>query len=525
MLRAAQRSGRQLNIGIIGAGFAGLRCADVLLQAGCKVTILEARHRVGGRVAQSSHLGSMVDLGPNWIHGSNDNPISKIAKETDTKLHAWDEDTRIYDSQGNVLEQTEANEYNRLLWDDGLISSAFRHANENSASIDPQTSLYDFFVEKSGDLFKEDRKRTTFLQFVKLWGAYIGSPVTRQSLKYFWLEECLEGENPFVAETYHKILNAVARPAEQGADIELNTEVLRVKSERGDSTTGEQPVHVETSRGTTHEFDHVVVTTPLGWLKTNQDRFEPQLPARLAKAIKCISYGSLDKVYVTFPFAFWQSSNQKEDNTSTAGLDPRRTTPNVKATTTPLHQPDSPTSTSSAAGFTIWLQPSYASSTNPNEWLQECMNLAALQPECAQPTLLFYIQGPQSKYIADVVDSATDEQDRDTKLIEHFKPYFSRLPNYDESRVECIPRAVLATCWANDKFSGHGSYSNFQIGLEDGDKHIETMRHGMPERGIWLAGEHTAPFVALGTTTGAYWSGEAVAKRIVEHSLAQSQDF
>lgn len=58
MLRAAQRSGRQLNIGIIGAGFAGLRCADVLLQAGCKVTILEARHRVGGRVAQSSHLGS-----------------------------------------------------------------------------------------------------------------------------------------------------------------------------------------------------------------------------------------------------------------------------------------------------------------------------------------------------------------------------------------------------------------------------------------------------------------------------------
>lgn len=255
------------------------------------------------------------------------------------RLHAWDEDTRIYDSQGNVLEQTEANEFNRLLWDDGLIASAFRHANQNSASIDPQTSLYDFFVERSGDLFKDDRKRTTFLQFVKLWGAYIGSPVTRQSLKYFWLEECLEGENPFVAETYHKILNAVARPAEQGADIELNTEVwvvkhcsqsdtdqfqvLRVKSERGDSTTGEQPVHVETSRGTTHAFDHVVVTTPLGWLKTNQDRFEPQLPARLAKAIKCISYGSLDKVYVTFPFAFWQSSNQKEDNTSTAGLDPR----------------------------------------------------------------------------------------------------------------------------------------------------------------------------------------------------------
>jgi len=38
----------------------------------------------------------------------------------------------------------------------------------------------------------------------------------------------------------------------------------------------------------------------------------------------------------------------------------------------------------------------------------------------------------------------------------------------------------------------------------------------MPERGVWLAGEHCAPFVALGTVTGAYWSGEGVAKRVLK---------
>ncbi len=48
------------------------------------------------------------------------------------------------------------------------------------------------------------------------------------------------------------------------------------------------------------------------------------------------------------------------------------------------------------------------------------------------------------------------------------------------------------------------------------DKDIEALREGCPERGIWFAGEHTAPFVALGTVTGAYWSGEAVAKRVAE---------
>jgi alanine dehydrogenase len=50
MLRRVLSSGRKPHVCVVGAGFAGLRCADVLLQKGMKVTILEARDRVGGRV-------------------------------------------------------------------------------------------------------------------------------------------------------------------------------------------------------------------------------------------------------------------------------------------------------------------------------------------------------------------------------------------------------------------------------------------------------------------------------------------
>lgn len=51
------------------------------------------------------------------------------------------------------------------------------------------------------------------------------------------------------------------------------------------------------------------------------------------------------------------------------------------------------------------------------------------------------------------------------------------------------------------------------------------MREGLPGKGIWFAGEHTAPFVALGTVTGAYWSGESVAKRIAEaYCIAAADD-
>lgn len=56
-------AGKVPHVCVVGAGVAGLRCADVLLQYGVKVTILEGRDRVGGRVrlthtpeSQSEHV-------------------------------------------------------------------------------------------------------------------------------------------------------------------------------------------------------------------------------------------------------------------------------------------------------------------------------------------------------------------------------------------------------------------------------------------------------------------------------------
>ena len=50
MIVRAAAATRKPKIAIVGAGFAGLRAADVLLRAGVEVTILEARNRIGGRV-------------------------------------------------------------------------------------------------------------------------------------------------------------------------------------------------------------------------------------------------------------------------------------------------------------------------------------------------------------------------------------------------------------------------------------------------------------------------------------------
>ena len=52
---------------VVGAGFAGLAAADALRAAGIKVTVLEARDRVGGRVWSVPFAGSVVERGAEFI--------------------------------------------------------------------------------------------------------------------------------------------------------------------------------------------------------------------------------------------------------------------------------------------------------------------------------------------------------------------------------------------------------------------------------------------------------------------------
>ena len=56
---------------IIGAGAAGLMAAYTLVKAGKKVTILEARNRIGGRIhtINNKSFSKPVELGAEFIHG------------------------------------------------------------------------------------------------------------------------------------------------------------------------------------------------------------------------------------------------------------------------------------------------------------------------------------------------------------------------------------------------------------------------------------------------------------------------
>jgi hypothetical protein len=275
--------------------------------------------------------------------------------------------------------------------------------------------------------------------------------------------------------------------------LRLNCEV------RGITNMTSGAVEVVAKDGFRGQFQHVIVTAPLGWLKRNESVFSPRLPPRLSTAIHSLGFGNLDKVFVKFSQAFW-------NNVSGIGPSDHRHEDKVESHGFPIES--------------LFLRPEYARDSNPARWRVEIISYSGLPEPFAQPLIMFFIYGQWGRHITGLIRGMEQGSREHYGILDDiFKPYYATLPNYDASLSECRPTEYLSTDWQGDEFAGYGSYTNQPIGAGDCAEHFRVLREGMgEERGIWFAGEHTSPPGGLGTVHGAYWSGEEVAKRILPSS-------
>ena len=97
----------------------------------------------------------------------------------------------MYDTNGSLLRNKEVSDGFDIVWN--IIADAFKHSNESCAKIDPELSLKDFFNDRLRTTQLDARARNLVLELAETWGGFVGDAVERNSLKWFWLEECLDG--------------------------------------------------------------------------------------------------------------------------------------------------------------------------------------------------------------------------------------------------------------------------------------------------------------------------------------------
>ncbi|GLH00622.1 Lysine-specific histone demethylase 1A, partial [Gryllus bimaculatus] len=110
---------KQGKIIVIGAGIAGLAAAQQLQQFGMEVVVLEARDRVGGRIATFRKSNYIADLGAMVVTGLGGNPVTVLSKQINMELHKIRQKCPLYESNGNTVpkdkDEMVEREFNRLL--------------------------------------------------------------------------------------------------------------------------------------------------------------------------------------------------------------------------------------------------------------------------------------------------------------------------------------------------------------------------------------------------------------------------
>jgi monoamine oxidase/CRP-like cAMP-binding protein len=287
---------------VVGAGLAGLAAARALVDHGVEVVVLEARDRIGGRCWTKDG----VDLGAHWIHGTEGNPLTSLARRLsiDTLFVGGDssysggwEHVVLHGSGGRRLTNDE--KLRSILLADDVREELDALRRLHLTRDEPDCSLREMVehVLASRPLTDEERM---FIDWHIALTARDDCAADESTLSFLWWDEGYEvygyGDS-VVVRGFSAIIDSLAA----GLDIRLEHVVERIEH-GGDASVA--PVRVMTNHGT-FTADAAIITLPLGVLKAGAVEFEPPLSAGKQAAIKGLGMGDLTKVVVRFERPFW----------------------------------------------------------------------------------------------------------------------------------------------------------------------------------------------------------------------------
>lgn len=283
---------------IVGAGASGLACAERLILAGLDVTVLEARHRTGGRVWTNYELapGVPVEMGALMIHGRH------------VATHRWAREMgivpRAYPTTWRarfVVEGHHRSTLGSLLPQPGpfgptaLWTGLHRLPKALGAYSGPELTLAQFLATQkvpsgAGLIVK--------LLHAHTWAADADEVGVRASNREDAASREPYGFRNFrIREGYSEVM----RRHTQRVGERVRTG-YRVRSiDWSESPLRVSATNTITGEDRTFPADYVVVTVPLGVLRAGEPAFDPPLPVEKQRAIGRIGFGRAISVALRFP--------------------------------------------------------------------------------------------------------------------------------------------------------------------------------------------------------------------------------
>ena len=283
---------------ILGAGVAGLSAAVELAQAGLKVTILEARDRIGGRIFTKHdpvcHVP--VELGAEFIHGKPPEIWTLLRKHHIRAREVKGEQWCVQEGKlGRCDFFSKVDQILEKLDDHGPDQSFLKFLERCCPENDP----------------KQQDAKSWACGYVTGFHAADPALISVHSLvRGIRADEKIDGDRPFRMKAGYQTLIEILSRQLNGADvsIELN---MRAQSVRWDQARVQVTAQDEANEVFTFTSPQLLITLPLGVLQANSDdhgalRFTPELPRAKLKALDQLAMGKVIRLSLRFRQRFWE---------------------------------------------------------------------------------------------------------------------------------------------------------------------------------------------------------------------------
>ncbi|MCA1185938.1 flavin monoamine oxidase family protein [Saccharopolyspora sp. 6T] len=315
----------EVDVVIVGAGFAGLTAAEQLVNLGVSVRVVEGRDRVGGRSFSGEVAGVKVDLGATWV-AQRHTAIRDLASRMGCTT------TRQFDEGDNVLWMAgERSTYQGTLPEispeavedmvriqtmvEELIATIDVDAAWRSPGADQLDAMsFGEWLDNKHAL-PSTRALMTILSKVQ-WGCSPGDASLLHALRYIraagGISHMLDVEGGAqeerITETTQEITTRLAERL--GDRVVVGTPVRRI-------TQDDHGVTVRTDSESINAQYAIVTTAPEH--RANIE-FEPALPNKAEGLTKTWRLGTLSKAFVAYEKPFWRSSGLSGEALTDTGV-------------------------------------------------------------------------------------------------------------------------------------------------------------------------------------------------------------